>query len=78
VCQETIAFEVESDDTWTHLADYSESNLLEATLQAGHEYVILAQFEGVSTSILGALAEVESGKPNMYLYSDWDSIAINF
>jgi len=74
----TVALETEIDSSMTHSDNYSKNNLIQATLEGGHEYVILLQFEGVSTSIAGFLAEVESGRPDLSYYSDWTYIELNF
>lgn len=78
VGQGTIAFNVEIDNSCTHLDDYDRSDIITATVHGGHEYVVLLQFEKVSTSVAGWFAEVESGRPSWSMYSDWDSIAISY
>lgn len=78
VDEDSVVFEVVLDDMATYVDEYSVNNLVQGSLQGGHQYVILLQFDGVATSLAGSLAEVESGRPNRTKYSDWSSIELDF
>ena len=74
----TVSFKIEIDKTMSHVENYTRDNIVQATLEGGHEYVILLEFEGTVTAIAGYLAEVESGRPDLLFYSDWASIDLDF